>query len=100
MCTTPCKRASGKRLHSTGSSGSPAQCSVMALTSGMGWGGGCGREIQGGRDICTHVTDSVHCTAETNTMLESNYIPIKNKYTRIIKQLSNSLGAIVGKWLG
>ena len=34
-----------------------------------GWDGGGRREIQKPRDICIHVTDSLHCTAETNTTL-------------------------------
>ena len=28
-------------------------------------------------DTCIHITDSVCCTAETNTTLQSNYTPIK-----------------------
>ena len=40
------------------------------------WGG---REAQEGGDICIHMADS-HCSgAETNTILESNYTPIKKK---------------------
>ena len=31
-----------------------------------GWDVG---EAQKGRDICIHVADSLHCTAETNTIL-------------------------------
>ena len=31
-----------------------------------GWGG---REVQGEEDICIHIADSFHCTAETNTTL-------------------------------
>ena len=31
--------------------------------------GGCGREIQEGRDICTRVADPICCTGETNTTL-------------------------------
>ena len=33
------------------------------------WGGGSGREVQEGGDICIHIADSLHCTAETNTTL-------------------------------
>ena len=50
--------ASGKLLHSTGSS---ARCSVMA------WRGG--REVQEGGGICVHIADSLHHRAETNTTL-------------------------------
>ena len=35
-----------------------------------GWDGGGGREVQeGGGDMCIHIADSLHCTAETNTTL-------------------------------
>ena len=35
-----------------------------------GWdGGGDGREVQEGGDICIHIADSLHYTAETNTTL-------------------------------
>ena len=36
-----------------------------------GWdgGGGRGREVQEGGDICIHIADSLRCTAETNTKL-------------------------------
>ena len=37
------------------------------------------REIQEGGDICIHKADSLHCTAETNTTLKSNYTAIKKK---------------------
>ena len=40
---------------------------------------GDGREIQERGDICICVTDSLCGTAETNTILESNYTPIKKK---------------------
>ena len=36
------------------------------LESGMG---GHGRETQEEGDICIHITDSLHCTTETNTSL-------------------------------
>ena len=38
-----------------------------------------GREVQEEGEICMHMADSRCCTAETNTTLESNYPPIKNK---------------------
>ena len=37
----------------------------------VGWDGGDGREV--------HITDSLHCVAETNISLESNYSPIEIK---------------------
>ena len=33
-----------------------------------GWDG-AGKEVQEGGDICTHIADSLHFTAETNTIL-------------------------------
>ena len=36
-----------------------------------------GREVHEGGDVCTHIADSLHYTAETNATLLSNYIPIK-----------------------
>jgi len=44
-----------------------------------GWDGGGGREVQKGEAICMHMADLLHDTAETNTTLKSNYVPIKNK---------------------
>ena len=38
-----------------------------------------GREVQEGGDICTHIADSLCCTAESNTTLKNNYTPIKKK---------------------
>ena len=43
-----------------------------------GWKGSRGgRDTQEGRDICIHMAASCGCTAETNTTLQSSYIPIK-----------------------
>ena len=39
-----------------------------------GWGG---REVQEEGDIGIHIADSLHCTAENNTSLYSNFTPIK-----------------------
>ena len=39
------------------------------------WGEGEG--VQEGGDICTHIADPLRCIAETNTILLSNYAPIK-----------------------
>ena len=33
-----------------------------------GWDGG-GREVEEGGDICIHIADSLHCTAEPKTTL-------------------------------
>ena len=35
------------------------------------------KEIQKGGDICTHVADSLCCTAEIDTTLQNNYTKIK-----------------------
>ena len=40
---------------------------------------GVGREVQEGGDTCVLTADSLHCTAETNRALQSNYTPIKKK---------------------
>ena len=48
---------------------------------------GGGRETgpkEGG--ICIHIADSLHCTAETNTTLLSNYTAIINKQTTTKKK--------------
>ena len=34
-----------------------------------GWDGGSGKEVKKGGNIGIHIADSLHCTAETNTML-------------------------------
>ena len=47
----------------------------------------CGREAQKGGNICIHTADS-RCMAETNTTLESNYIPIK----KIVKKKKKKEG--------
>jgi len=36
-----------------------------------------GREAQEGGDTCIHMADTCHCTPETNTILSTNYTPIK-----------------------
>ena len=38
-----------------------------------------GKEIQKRGDMCIHIADSLRRTAETNTTLQSNYTPIKEK---------------------
>ena len=64
----------GSSVYSTGSS---AQCSVVPWR-GEGWEG---QEIQEGWDICEHTADSLHCTADMNTALQSSSIhpPLKKK---------------------
>ena len=51
-----------------------------------GWDGvQDGREIQGGGGICIPVTDSCWCMTETNTILWSNYLPIKIFFKKELK---------------
>ena len=65
MYTLPCLKqtASGNLLYITGSSVSfsvvPRLCVV-----------GFEREVQEGEDICIHITDSLRCIAETNTVTQ------------------------------
>ena len=48
-----------------------AQETLLSALWGAKWEGNPQRG-----DICKHVTDSVCCTAETNTALSINYTPI------------------------
>ena len=41
-----------------------AHLGALWWPGGVGWG-----EAQEGRDIGIHIADSLHCTAETNTLL-------------------------------
>ena len=45
------------------------------------------KEIQGRGNIDIRVADLVWCIAETNTILLSNYIPIKKKRCETIKKM-------------
>ena len=45
-----------------------------------------GREVKKGGDLCIPMADSCCCKAETNTVLYSNYPPIKNKYIFFLKK--------------
>ena len=47
-------------------------CDLEGWDRGWRWG-----EVQEGGDICIHTADSLHCTAETNKTLQSNYTSIK-----------------------
>ena len=46
------------------------------MTEKDGIGGEGGTEVQEGSKICVHMADSLHCTVETSTTLQSNYTPI------------------------
>ena len=64
--------ASGQLLYNMGSS---AQCSVTTQRGRMGgWEG-----VSEGGDICTLKADSRSYIAETNTTMQNNYPPTKNK---------------------
>ena len=41
-----------------------------------------GKEIQKRGNICIHIADSLCCTAETNTTLQSNYTPLKINFKK------------------
>ena len=58
----PCRIASGELLCSAVSS---AGCSAMTYRSG--------KEAQEGGYACTHVGDSICCTAETNNIIKQLY---------------------------
>ena len=49
--------------------------------------GGGGREVKEGEDICVHMADSRHCTADSNT-LENSYTPMKKRRKKVKKNLS------------
>ena len=53
-----------------------AQLNGLCWPRGAGSGEWGGREVKEGGDRCIHIADSLHCIAETNTTLESNYTPI------------------------
>ena len=38
---------------------------------------GAGREVQGGADICEPMVDSLHCTAEMNTLYKATIVKKK-----------------------
>ena len=50
-----------------------AQEALLVLCDDLeGWDdaeGERGREVHKGGDVCMHITNSLHCTAETNTTL-------------------------------
>ena len=62
------------KSHVRGSS-NPGLCDCLAEWDGVGGGG----EVQEEGDVCLPVADSAACMTETNTILQSNYPPIKNK---------------------
>ena len=51
-----------------------------------------GREAEEGGGICMHMADSCCCTAETNTTLQSNYSPIKNKKLNSFQKKKKKIG--------
>ena len=85
--TFPCVKqiASGKLLYHTGSS---AWCSVTIERGGIGWREG-GREVWEEGDLCIFMADSYCCMEETNTTVQSNYPPIKNKWKNTNKAKKN-----------
>ena len=50
----------------------------------QGWDGGVGRrEVQEGRDTCIHMADSLLCTADTSTILLSNYACVLSRFSHV-----------------
>ena len=70
-----------------------------------GWDGTeDGREAQDGGGICIPVTDSCWCMTETNTILWSNYLPIKHFFkkelkTRMVVQWLRICQPMQGTWV-
>ena len=52
----------------------PWELSVVPCYGLEVWDG----EWEGG-DVCTHIVDSLHCTEQTNTILQTKHTPIKMK---------------------
>ena len=44
---------------------------ILVLCDDLG-----GRDMQEGEEICLYIADSLHCTEDINSTLQSNYIPI------------------------
>ena len=72
---TSMQTASGE-LYSTGST-----VSRSAMTAGVRQGDA--KEAQEGEDVCVYIANSLCCIAETNTILQSNYTPIKKSLQRL-----------------
>lgn len=60
-----------------------AGSSLTTQRGGMGW------EVQKGGDVCIPMADSRGCIVETNTILQSDYPPIKTKLIK--KRMSEIL---------
>ena len=54
-----------------------------------------GREAEEGGGVCMHMADSCCCIAETNTTLQSNYSPIKNKKLNSFLKKKKRLGPLI-----
>ena len=65
------------------------------MTYGGVMGGGGGREAQEGRDIRIYIANSFCCTAESNTILQSNYTQKQQQQQK--KPCSLPFGNCVGK---
>ena len=66
--------------------GSQWEFAVWLFNNLEAWDGeGGGREVQEGRDIGIPMPDSCWCLAETNTILLTNYLSIKNKWIELLK---------------
>ena len=68
----------------------------MLCNNWHGWDGvGDGREVQEGEDICIPMSDWCWCMAETNTILWSDYPPIKNEILK--KKFKNYMQINLGR---
>ena len=62
-----------------------------------GWDG-AGWKVQEGGGICIHKAASLHCAAETSTISQSNYTPIK-KYKYRYRYLDTKKNKITVRFL-
>ena len=58
-----------------------------------------GREVPEGKDICIHIAESLCCTAETNTTLQSKYTPTKNDKLKKKKQICRVQYWVCAVWV-
>ena len=59
-------------------------CDDLVGREEVNWKQGIGRDVQEGGDVCIHIADTLCCTAETNTTLQSNYPPVKKKKKKVL----------------
>ena len=63
-----------------------------------GWGCGAGREVSEGGAMCIHTADSLHCTAETNSIVKQLYSNKKKiKSGKLLEQISQEDTQMINK---